>query len=121
MYYTVKLNSYTPTIEDPNPEGLLRSSLDSKSSNLAGVMSRPALAGENSRMPTPLSLMSSSLDSNDIDMVGPSSWLMWRRNLFALEGRNLYSVSSKKIGKGSYEKLLLQKFGMSHITFYVKN
>ena len=97
MYYTVKQNSYTPTIEDPNPEGLLRSSLDSKSSNLAGVMSRPALAGENSRMPTPLSLMSSSLDSNDIDMVGPSSWLMWRRNLFALEGRNLYSVSSKKI------------------------
>jgi hypothetical protein len=39
MYYTVKQNSYTPTIEDPNPEGLLRSSLDSKSSNLAGVMS----------------------------------------------------------------------------------
>ena len=65
-------------------------------------MSWPALAGENSRIPTPLSLISSSdVSSNDIDIVGPSSILVLRRSLRTRLGRKRYVSleSSRKYQK----------------------
>lgn len=82
---------YVPAKEE-NPDGCLLSSFLLNSENFAGVTSSPALAGENSRIPAPLSLISSSEESSkDIDTVGPSSASRSRRRRRARDGWKLNS------------------------------
>lgn len=82
---------YVPA-KDENPDGCLLSSFLLNSENFAGVTSSPALAGENSRIPAPLSLISSSEESSkDIDTVGPSSASRSRRRRRARDGWKLNS------------------------------
>ena len=64
---------YSPAKEG-NPDVCFRSSFLRNSENEAGVTSSPALAGENSKIPAPLSRISSSEESSkDMDIAGPSS------------------------------------------------
>lgn len=82
---------YVPA-KDENPDGCLLSSFLLNSENFAGVTSSPALAGENSRIPAPLSRISSSEESSkDIDTVGPSSASRSRRRRRARDGWKLNS------------------------------
>lgn len=82
---------YVPA-KDENPDGCLLSSFLLNSENFAGVTSSPALAGENSSIPAPLSRISSSEESSkDIDTVGPSSASLSRRRRRARDGWKLNS------------------------------
>lgn len=82
---------YVPA-KDENPDGCLLSSFLLNSENFAGVTSSPALAGENSSIPAPLSRISSSEESSkDIDTVGPSSASRSRRRRRARDGWKLNS------------------------------
>ena len=78
VFFVLFLTIYSSEIYSPakegNPDVCFRSSFLRNSENEAGVTSSPALAGENSKIPAPLSRISSSEESSkDMDIAGPSS------------------------------------------------